>query len=820
MHGISRLGRSASRLRSILSLLFAILAAATFLRAEQLPDPPESESRMSVVYYDATYLHDLNLADPAQRRRFWDEIHLLASLQGLANREEPRLYLRLLPKPDDFWWELMRSRGRWLSDAEVVQVQSLAELLDHFSDASGGAVVWDERVPATSNLASTIAGADRLVCLRHDPVENSLFSELTSGEGRLNVKKRLLADDGSPLFDGRGTIPGTDLPSTGSAKNDAYRWLIEHYIKTGRSNPLRHGFFLDAFWFECWNVSAPLTHTVSNHDYIIANGGILWDLNVWEDEAPVDDPGQEPGLDLETLKLLMRACHDRTGGTEMIHVAGFTPWAFKYTNFDSPGWKAGGKHGGVATEWRTTEVLTCFNAYLDADALGLNAMVNASFFQHYPLPDFIPQGPKPTKESLIEQGILDKDGYIVPRNYYAHYAGDWDAAAWLYQKMPEFWTDPARGQVPITWPFNPVLAERFPLGMAWTRETATPNDVFVTGDSGAGYVNPYHLSEPRQFSGLPSGWEAWEKHCKKFMEQWDLSAVGFVLDGHTPVMKEEGFDAYSRFAPDGIVLHRPRDGQRQGVHNGMPFVALNDGVPHDVMKAGEKIARSFRPGGPRFFVFRSVLRSPSWYVELEDRIASAAAETGIEGLQWQLVDMRTLFWLVEAYETGESKPVILDETPAENSARPGQFEGLYPVSVPDGPYSVVDDDGVPCWRLPPEKVNTYFYFDIEDLFAAGLDVAVEVSISYLDAGSGRLQLHYDSTDSAWPGGGAYKTAEPANVERQGTGTWKTLRFQIGDGRFANRQNNLSDLRIWSQGDALLVREVRVKKLEPAGAIGP
>lgn len=37
-------------------------------------------------------------------------------------------------------------------------------------------------------------------------------------------------------------------------------------------------------------------NTVSNHDYFIAHRGFFWDLDVWTDEAPNDDPHQPIGI--------------------------------------------------------------------------------------------------------------------------------------------------------------------------------------------------------------------------------------------------------------------------------------------------------------------------------------------------------------------------------------------------------------------------------------------------------------------------------------------------------------------------------------------
>ena len=98
--------------------------------------------------------------------------------------------------------------------------------------------------------------------------------------------------------------------------------------------------------------------------------------------------------------------------------------------------------------------------------------------------------------------------------------------------MPEIWDDPARGQVPLGWAFNPALAERFPVGLIHARATATRNDTFMAGDSGYGYLNPGNLVPPRKWSDLPSDLNAWERLCAEGYRRWDLKITGFVIDGN------------------------------------------------------------------------------------------------------------------------------------------------------------------------------------------------------------------------------------------------------------------------------------------------
>ena len=751
-----------------------------------------------VVLFDQTPLFALDLKDEAQRRRFWDETHLAVSLQGLVNRTEPRLFIRYLKEPDDFWWQQMTQPGGWLAERPIVRVTTITELLVRFREFCRGVVVWDERVPSTSNLASTIAGCDDLLALRYDERDGSLYRSLTQGPVALPVQVRLLCEDGSPLFTGAGQIPDTMLPSTGSAKCDSYRWLIEHYVKTGKANPQRMGYYLDAFWLKRWQAAEPENHTLSNHDFVIARRGVLFDLNVWDDEPCVDDPGQEPGTDVETLKQLLRAAYDRFAGNGVIHVAGFVPWAYKYTKHE----RAGGTHDAVPTEWRYAEILSCFNAFMDADALGLGAMANASFYQHFPLAARYLQNPKPTRASLQAAGLLDAQGRIAPRCWVAHYVGDYDSAAWLYRMLPKVWRDPARGHTPLSWAFNPNLCERFPLGMAWARERRTTNDWFVAGDSGAGYLNPGNLTPPRAHSGLPSGLAAWERHCQRLYDQWDISLTGFVIDGYAPGLSLAGLDAYARFSPDGIVAQQI---PRQGVHSRMPFLRMKTDLEGSPAAVARTIQGFSQGTGPRFVVCRSILQTPTWYAQIEQELAK------LSGDQVKVVDLYTLLWLVREFETNAvARPVSPYAAATELSAHPNVSQGLATLSGGDGEFAVVAENGSNCWHVAKHEPPRYLYFDVDDAFKVPPGNEVEIELDYLDAGTGRIVLEYDATDSRATHSGAYK-AHPRVISRSASGAWRKAVFRVADAKFGGRQNGDADFRFFNGGDDLLVRAVTVRR---------
>lgn len=623
---------------------FAILVIAALL---PVSDAAESSPPPLVVFDFAPALAKLNPKNEAALRRHYDEVLLVTCLQGLVNRGEPRLFVRYNAAPDDFWWDRMWEAGAWMHGREVTRTSSLRELMKQFPDTRKELIVWDERVPATSNVAASVAGVEDLLAVRHDTGKGSLYRELTGGETPMKEARRLLAEDGSPLFTGRGKIPGTSRDSTGSAKNDAYLWLLEHYIKPGKTSPRVLGFYVDGFWLKCWRASVLQNHTLNNLDFIIANRGAILDLNVWEDEAPVDDPGQKPGTDLQTFREILMAQVERTQRKEMIAVFGFLSWAHKYTNAVSSGWNAGGKHDPVPTEWRWIEILTAHNAYAEPDALGYSSFPNASFYRHFPVPDVVPQNAGPTREKLIADGVLDKDGQLLPVNYYAHYQGDFDCAAWVYKHFPAVLRDPARGTLPLTWAINPNLAERFAFGMHYLRNHAAPGEVFVAGE-GAGYLNPSLLQQPRPEPGLPDALDLWVEHSTKWYRQWDITVTGFNIDGNTPAMNDRGLAAYRKFSPGGIGLQFSAGAY--GVQDKLPYLRMTTDLPGhdnsaDMTETAATVENFFKPASktPHFVLVRSILQTPSYYADIQRRLQEPGR------LPNRLVDMPTLLWLVREY---------------------------------------------------------------------------------------------------------------------------------------------------------------------------
>ena len=595
-------------------------------------------SPRQVYVYDARPLNSLDLKNPGNVRRVWDTLHVLAALQGLANRDHAQFYLLYCSgfgvETDAFWLDWFQQEDGWLKASQIRKLSSVEEVLGTMRGSFQGLAVYDENAPATANLASTAAGCDDLLPVRYDPQPDSLYSLLTE-RLRLPVKLWLINPDGTSKFTGKGMIPDLNEPSTGSAKADAYLWALRKYL--ARCAPGIAAYYLDAYWLKTADHGPADMHTLSNHDYFIARKAFFFDVSPWGDERPNDDLEQPLGLDRKVFLRVMAALYDHAHGG-MIKVGGFPPWPYKYTSHASKACK----YDGVPTEWEFGRLISQYNGYMEADAAGLAAMANASFYRHYPLAARYPQpNPKPDAAIWKARGFVT-EGKVAARFYVGHYVGDYDAPSWVYKAVPAYFRDPARGRTPMGWALDPNLADRCPQALAYAYKNATTNDYFIAGDSGAGYLNARGLTI-RPESKLPSGLEAWVAHCTRYFRQWDMSITGFLLDGSAGAATEVEFAAYRAFSPDGIGTHFEKG---PALHAGVPTCPEQD-LPDKVEEAAKVITQLAQQsqGKPGFLWARSILKPPKWYADLSRELKDRHS-----GLPIEIVDPYTFFGLIRKYK--------------------------------------------------------------------------------------------------------------------------------------------------------------------------
>ncbi len=529
----------------------------------------------------------------------YDEALVAACLQGIINRRAPRVYF--LSEQNDrpqYWRDRLSSAGRWLHGRHMSELPDLDALRRLAGDRVQGAVIWDPAVPATINVATTIAGVEDAIVL------SPAWAETHLARWDLPV-----------LVDLRGRFTGSE---TGSSKNDAYRWAIREYLAKGRCSAHWLCLFEDAY---STRARGDLGYVVTR-DWSVKNRAFVFDLSPWGDEPPQDDPDQPLGTDLQTYRLMLEEVLRQSGGAQMTELTGFFAFA-KYSNV--PGHASA--HDPVPTEWETVWLISPYNCYQNTVA---SDCYNQSFHCWAPWKPLRQR--RPAARTEIDAG----------KSYVCILMADYDSTTPLYQFLPGHWDDPNRGKIPLAWGINPNLIESYPDLVTYLYETATDNDHFTADASAAGYMNPNRVQQEY----LP----LFIEHNARFFRETDMTMAPMVLDWDQPSDRVK--DAFAQFAPDGLAtivmdLHAAGGGSpRPHVWNGMPVTnlinnACNFAGPEQTADILYQSLQDKPPGAPGFYFFRIVWVGPTQILATLDALRRKHPE-----LAFEVVDPYTFFGLL------------------------------------------------------------------------------------------------------------------------------------------------------------------------------
>ena len=560
-----------------------------------------------------------------QGEEAYDHAMAAATLQGIINRQQPLLYI-LSPwsKMPAHWLEIFGSNGGWLDGRPREKVESLDNLAALAGDRLKGAVIWDPDVPATVNVATTIAGVEDAVVL-----SPALADSLLSKWGAPIVK------------DLRGMFDGS---KTGSAKNDAYRWAIDEYIRPGRCSAKFLCLYEDA---HDMRAQAGTAYVVTR-DWSVMNRAFVYDLSPWADEVPADDESQKLGTDRATYAMMLEATMEQAAGRNMTEVAGF--FAFqKYSNI--PGHQSA--HEPVPTEWETVHLISPYNCYQNTVA---SACYNQSLHSKAPIAS-LKQQPRPEAAPGLE-----------PKAYICFLMADYDSATPLYEFLPNHWADPRRGEMPFAWGINPSLLDTYPDVIEYFYKTATPNDFFASDASAAGYMNPNRI-EPKYL-------DLFVNHNRHYFQRAGMTMAPMVLDWDepTPAVK----DAFTQFAPDGfatIVMDLHQQGGKAPephVWKGMPVLELlnhtcNYQSAEQTVEAMHTCIRNRKPNEPGFFFFRIVWVPPTVVLDAVEAYRKTYPESPIE-----VLDPYTFFGKAKGILWPEERPPGIRQPLSHPLKQPGQ----------------------------------------------------------------------------------------------------------------------------------------------------
>ncbi len=551
-----------------------------------------------VIIYTCVFIYRVNfharqiyIYKPANKGavEIYDEAIVVSCLQGIINREAPLVYLTSeTNKNPDHWLKVFMSEGKWLEGSKTQELKNLDELFALARNKLKGVVIWDTLVPATLNVATTIAGVEDCV------VFSPGFADTYLAKWNLPVIKDL-----------RGMFTGTE---TGSAKNDAYRWAVRNYLGKGLCYSHRLCIFEDSY---SARKKGDIGYIVTR-DWAIQKRSFVYDLSPWGDEQPQDDPDQIIGTDLATYKMILSEVQKQAHEKEMTEIAGFFAFS-KYSNM--PDHKS--IHEAVPTEWESVYLMSPYNCYQNTVA---SSCFNQSFHSQAPVVTLKQHRPKVGKK-------------LENKTYLCILMADYDSSTPLYEFLWPLWDDKQRGNIPFIWGINPNLVETYPDLIQYFYSTASENDYFGADASAAGYMNPNRIDS--QYLPL------FIDHNKKFYKKLDLTISPMVLDWSEPTPQVK--DAFTQFSPDGFATivydfhNKGGENPKPHVWKGMPVMPLhNEACNFSGIGQTAKLMSDAIPEVPKdkpaFHFFRIVWTSPGQVIACIENLKQLRPDLNIEVL--------------------------------------------------------------------------------------------------------------------------------------------------------------------------------------------
>lgn len=461
---------------------------------------------------------------------------LLTTLQGIVNREKPRIYVQ------------QNKVDPWLNDLKVPYKihDDAMDVFKAYANDIEGIVVYDPKIPDSINVATTLAGLKNAVVSSPE-----LAKQLTAEPYNLEV-----IEDFQGKFKNRleaytwqyenlwskttkrmlvGLSPNTSIPIPSDNYESFQPLAIEKEQVRDDSNRKTHEFdlssylgneavylrFNDAFTQDGWG---PAVHEV----VVKADGQVISQFKTGTpEEVPFlyDEHGSKflPGSDhrfADHGNYFMYEFKPPAGTKQLtISVDMWHQYAMSASNVRPISSEQKEPFGylrdyAVANKamvfWLSTSVPeekalfekilsdvkpgTPYLGWFDNDFEGEVAGIDlTSKHGVYVLPSdwfhnmTVFSGTKHKNVKMKKPATQKLENKI----YVTYTFGEGDNLQYDQNHMRNRWDDPARGKVPINWTSSPMLYDAAPAILNHFQSTATENDLLVAGPSGAGYFSPY-----------------------------------------------------------------------------------------------------------------------------------------------------------------------------------------------------------------------------------------------------------------------------------------------------------------------------------------
>lgn len=506
-----------------------------------------------------------------------DEQLLLTSLQGLVNRQQPRLYLdwpQLREESDDVinqaWLEQLEANG-----VQIVDVTSNPfDLIDKYKSDIRGAILYDVKVPDTINLASTMAGISDAVLATEDLALRFNITILEDLRGRFrdkyevyehayrnvwpNVTDRLITaikPISTTLYANRtwDTLLKANSSVRDASNNGTYKVDLSRFINHSGTVYVN---ISDAFPADGYGPSIYHVSVTADGNETIADfrpGSDAEDPFLFDDGGShlADYPGGWRFAD-GTSSIIYK--FDYSPRTTRLAIT-LSMWnQYKVSASASPpGYQ---KVNAIFRDYIVSTAAPC--VWLDSNRPREAALLDNLLSRFQPNTAYLgwfPNGDEMAGVTQLARNgayVAATDFYFNPTIFSGFRPGDQyrqlpktessprlfpenatkiflslvylegDNIQYNQRRMFTHWNDPARGTVPLGWTISPLLRDIGPGILSYYQEASTENDLLVAGPDGAGYTYP----------GVWPGeaLSAYLKQSGEYMRSTETDEVLFVYD--------------------------------------------------------------------------------------------------------------------------------------------------------------------------------------------------------------------------------------------------------------------------------------------------
>lgn len=170
-----------------------------------------------------------------------------------------------------------------------------------------------------------------------------------------------------------------------------------------------------------------------------------------------------------------------------------------------------------------------------------------------------------------------------------------DNLQYVEHRMRQIWDDPGRGSVPINWTIDPVVYDAAPAFLGYFQRTETKNDLLIAGPSGAGYIYPNDWPN--------SSFDTYLKMTRKYMHRTKMN-IAYVLnrvDNKDVGLSEQKAQAYEKLGLNGIFLNWEGQSKTTVLDNSLPqSVLMNSANTQDAINKIKQAASGWDGKSPKF----------------------------------------------------------------------------------------------------------------------------------------------------------------------------------------------------------------------------